>query len=97
MIESKDFGVLLQLREKAIRYREKAEHKLIKKMVESRKYSPRTIDSKRYQLETWVTREKEEIKRTKNSLLEKWNQTREILRQTEQNALIIKQQIASID
>jgi len=64
-MESKDFGVLLQLREKAIKYREKQENKLLNKMIESQKYSPRMLNNRKLELEKWVTKEKEEIKKTK--------------------------------
>lgn len=96
-MESKDFGVLLQLREKAVKYREKTERKLINKMIESQKYSPRIINRQKFELEQWVCYEKEEIKRTKDHLLQKWNQTKAILEETEKNARIIKQQIGSLD
>lgn len=65
MMESKDFGVLLQLREKAIKYREKTEKKIINKMLQSQKYSPRMLQERKIQLEKWVTKEKEEILNTK--------------------------------
>ena len=97
IMESKDFGVLLQLREKAIKYREKQEKKLLNKMIESQKYSPRMLNCRKLEIEKWVTKEKEEIKRTKNQLLERWNQTKYMLEQTEHFAQIIKQQIGSID
>lgn len=96
-MESKDFGVLLQLREKAIKYREKQEHKLISKMIESQKYSPRMLNNRKLELEKWVTKEKEEIKKTKNQLIERWNQTKNMLEQTEHFAQVIKQQIGSLD
>lgn len=97
IMESKDFGVLLQLREKAIKYREKQEHKLISKMIESQKYSPRMLNNRKLELEKWVTKEKEEIKKTKNQLIERWNQTKNMLEQTEHFAQVIKQQIGSLD
>ncbi|CAI2383021.1 unnamed protein product [Moneuplotes crassus] len=97
MMESKDFGVLLQLREKAIRYREKTEKKIIDKMIMSQKYSPRMLHQRKIELERWVAKEKQEIKNTKTHLLEKWNQTRAVLEQTEENAQILKQQLGSID
>ena len=97
MMESKDFGVLLQLREKAIKYREKAEKKMIDKMIKSQKYSPRMLQQRKIDLEIWVSKEKEEIKKTKTNLLEKWNQTKEVLEQTEENARMIKNQLGSID
>jgi hypothetical protein len=97
MMESKDFGVLIQLSEKAIRYREKTENKIITKMIQSQRYSPRMILNRRVQLETWVSKEKEEMIRTKDNLLAKWKQTKEILEQTEENARIIKQQLGNAD
>jgi len=97
MIESKDFGVLLQLHEKAVKYREKTERKLINKMMESQKFSPRLLNRHKLELERWVTKEKDDIRKTKNHLLEKWNKTKEMVEETEKNAKIIKQQIGSID
>lgn len=57
MMENKDFGVPIELSEKAVRYREKTENKIINKMIQSQKYSPRIINDRRVQLETWVSNE----------------------------------------
>ena len=97
MMESKDFGVLLQLREKAVKYREKTERKMINKMIESQKYSPRMLQRQQLELEKWVNHEKEEIKKTKNQMLEKWYQTKAMIEETEKNAKLIRQQIGSLD
>ena len=97
MMKSKDFGVLLQLREKAVKYRAKTERKIINKMIESQKYSPRMLQRQKLELDKWVNHENEEIKKTKNQMLEKWYQTKAMIEETEKNAKLIRQQIGSLD
>lgn len=47
--------------------------------------SPRTYDIKRKELETWVSKEKEEVKKTKKVFEEQWKKTAEIIEQTNLN------------
>jgi len=41
--------------------------------------SPRTYEIKRKELETWVSKEKEEVKKTKKVFEEQWKKTAEII------------------
>lgn len=47
--------------------------------------SPRTYEIKRKELETWVSKEKEEVKKTKKVFEEQWKKTAEIIEQTNLN------------
>lgn len=63
---------MLRMREDAIQYREKMEQKYISKMYKNKQLSPRTYNQKRRDLETWVTKEKDEVKKTKKVFEEQW-------------------------
>ena len=63
---------MIKIREDAIKYREQTEGKYISKMYKSKQFSPRTYDIKRKELEVWVTKEKEDVKKTKKVFEEQW-------------------------
>ncbi len=81
---------LLSMREKVIMYRERTEKKYINKMYKCNQYSPRTYQSKRKELEKWVSREKDDIKKTKTRMLDSWKKTAEMIEEAHTNALQIK-------
>ena len=81
---------MLEIREEAIKYREKTEKKFMKNMLQAKKVSPRTYERKRLELETWVTKEKEEIRRTKKVFEEQWAKTSKMIEWTQQDANYLK-------
>eukprot|EP01022_Parablepharisma_sp_SALTPOND_P025576 TRINITY_DN59_c0_g3_i1.p1 TRINITY_DN59_c0_g3~~TRINITY_DN59_c0_g3_i1.p1 ORF type:complete len:1605 (+),score=215.77 TRINITY_DN59_c0_g3_i1:8435-13249(+) len=81
---------VLAMREKVISYREKTEKKYLSKMYKNKQYSPRTYQSKRKELEKWVTKEREEIRKTKSGILDSWRKTAEMIEEAHTNALHIK-------
>jgi len=89
-LNSDNLTKLLGMREKVILYREKTEKKYLNKMYKNKQYSPRTYQSKRKELEKWVTKEKEEIKKTKTNLLDSWKKTAEMIEEAHTNSLQIK-------
>jgi hypothetical protein len=56
---------MLKIREEAIVYRARAEKQMLKKMMKASQVSPRTYDQKKYDLDMWVEKEQEEVKKTK--------------------------------
>jgi hypothetical protein len=42
--------------------------------------SPRTGQMKKFELEQWITKEKEEIKKTKTNFVQQWKKTTEIIK-----------------
>ena len=60
-----DFPEMIKLREKAISHRQRQEESKITTMYKQKQISPRTYDIKRKELEVWVDKEKEEVKKTK--------------------------------
>eukprot|EP00347_Sterkiella_histriomuscorum_P007962 403346899 len=80
-----NYPKMLQMREDAIKYREIEESKHLKRMVKTKQLSPRTYDIKCKELETWVTKEKEEVKKTRKDIEEQWQKTAQIIEQTQKN------------
>ena len=60
-MKNNEFMNLIEMREKALEYRQQKEIKFIKKMYKNKQYSPRTYSSKKELLEKWVILEKEDI------------------------------------
>lgn len=80
-----NYPKMIKIREEAIAYREKATQKQINKMYSSKQISPRTFKRKNLELEHWVTKEKEEVKKTKKVFEEEWQKTANMIQHTQQN------------
>lgn len=55
--------------------KEKTEKQLLKQMVKSNQLTPRTYERKKLDLEMWVTKETEEVKKTKKVFEEELKKT----------------------
>lgn len=66
---------LIQMREKALDYRQDKERRYIKKMLKQQQLSPRTYTQRKDQLERWVRLEQEEISKSKKQFQEEWDKT----------------------
>ncbi len=51
-------------------------------MLEKQRISPRTFNTKRLELEKWVTQEKENINKTKKELEKTWFRTADTIQRT---------------
>ena len=85
------------MREEAIRFREQQEHKLLQKMFKTKQVSPRTYEQKRKDLEIWVTKEKDEVKKTRKVFEEQWTKTALIIEQTQKNQDLMKKILGGTD
>jgi hypothetical protein len=56
---------LIQMREHALDLRHKAQVEMMNQMYANERVSPKTFQSKIFELEKWVTKEKEKITKTK--------------------------------
>ncbi len=86
---------LIGMREKVLKYKESTERHYIQKMYKAKRLSPKTYQSKRKELEHWVTKEKEDIKKTKKSLAETWKKVAQMIEDTNRNALQIRRILAT--
>jgi len=66
---------LILMREQALEIRHKTHLDHMKKMLENRRFSPRTFQNKQIELEKWITKERENIQRTKKDIEKGWLST----------------------
>lgn len=59
-------------------------------MVKNNQMSPRTYDIKRKELESWVTKEHEEVKKTRRVFEEQWKKTALMIEQSQKNQDFMK-------
>lgn len=85
-----NFPEMLRCREEAIKIREKSEGSYIKKMFNQNKFSPRTYQSKRDELEKWVTKERENVCKTQKAFEEEWEKTAKLIAATQKNYEIVQ-------
>eukprot|EP01022_Parablepharisma_sp_SALTPOND_P022319 TRINITY_DN4500_c0_g1_i1.p1 TRINITY_DN4500_c0_g1~~TRINITY_DN4500_c0_g1_i1.p1 ORF type:complete len:1311 (-),score=211.19 TRINITY_DN4500_c0_g1_i1:1930-5862(-) len=86
---------LIGMREKVLKYKESTEKRYIQKMYKAKKLSPKTYQSKRKELEKWVTKEQEEIKKSKTSLVDTWKRTAVMIEEAQQNAVQLRKLLAA--
>jgi hypothetical protein len=91
LILTSDFSSLINLREEALKYREDREKDRINKLLSTQKISPRTGQAKATKLEKWVTKEKEEIRKTKHIIEEAKKKTEDVVKETQVNGQFLKQ------
>lgn len=76
-------------------FKERTETKYLSRMIKNNQISPRTGNAKKGELEKWVTKEREEITKTKKAFEEQWRKTEDIIKQTQENAQFMKKLIAN--
>ena len=84
-LKPKDDGSLpelIKVREEAIQYRQMQEQNFLAQEFSQNKFSPRTYKRKQRELETWVTKEREEVKKTKKVFEQEWEKTAKIINST---------------
>ncbi len=66
---------LIKMREQILEIRLKTEMDLMTKMLENKRVSPRTFKTKSLEFEKWVSKEKEDLKKTKREIERGWLKT----------------------
>lgn len=94
LILTSDFSSLLNLREEALRYKEDKERDKINKLIKNSKISPRTGKNRTIELEKWITKEKEEIHKTKKIIDEARKKTEDVVKEAQINADFLKQMLS---
>jgi hypothetical protein len=75
VLKNKNLPNLLKIREEVLEFRHKTQVELMNQMMAKQKFSPRTFQNKRDELERWVTRERDEINKTKSEIERGWLRT----------------------
>ena len=97
-LKPKDDGSLpelIKVREEAIQYRQIQEQNFLAQEFSQNKFSPRTYKIKQRELETWVTKEREEVKKTKKVFEQEWEKTAKIINSTSKDTQQVKQILSS--
>lgn len=58
---------------------------MMRKMLDNKKVSPKTFQSKQNELEKWVTREKENLRKTRKDIEKGWTRFAETIKQTKRD------------
>ena len=74
---------LVKVREEAIKYREDHEKRIIDKMLRKEQITPRTHSAKRKEIEVWVSKQQEEIKKTKKVFQKEIDKIKYMLQETD--------------
>ena len=71
---------LIKMREDALDARHQTQAESLEKMLENKRFSPKTFHHKKVELEKWVTKEKEHIKKSKKEIERGWLQTADAIK-----------------
>jgi len=71
---------IIQMREQALEVRHTTQMDSINKMFATNKYSPRTFQNKKIELEKWVRKERENIQMSKKDIEKGWFCTQEFIK-----------------
>ena len=71
---------IIQMREQALEVRHKAHFETINKMFENRKFSPRTFQNKKIELEKWVKKERDNIQKSRKDIEKGWTSTQDSIK-----------------
>lgn len=93
-LTEQEFPKLLEYREAAIEYRQKAELKSLDKKRKQKEITPDTYRRKRHELEVWVTKEEDDVERVKKIYEEEWQPAKMIVK-SQQNYESIKRILKS--
>ena len=76
---------MLKIREEIITRKEESEKHLLKQQLKAEELTPRTYKSKKIELERWVTKEKEEVKKSRKRFEEEFQKTQHMINEIQRN------------
>lgn len=72
LLKHENITKMIKMREQALEIRHKSQVDHMQKMLENKRVSPRTFQHKQLELEKWVTKEREQIKKSKTEIEKGW-------------------------
>jgi hypothetical protein len=76
---------MLKIREEIITRKEESEKHFLKQQLKAEELTPRTYKSKKIELERWVTKEKEEVKKSRKRFEEEFQKTQHMINEIQRN------------
>jgi len=80
LMDKESMEKIIQMREKALEIRHKTQMETINQMFTTNKYSPKTFQNKKVDLEKWVERERANIQTSKKDIEKGWFSTQEFIK-----------------
>lgn len=71
---------LIKMREQALEARHQTQVDYMNKMLETKRFSPNTFNTKKIELEKWVSKEKKQIQKSKKDIEKGWVRFNEALK-----------------
>ena len=72
LLKPENMRELIRMREQALDHRAKTESENLKRDFENKRFSPRTFQNKKIELEKWVSKEREKIRRSQKDIERGW-------------------------
>lgn len=72
LLQRDNMEKLIKMREQALDVRHQTQVEYMNKMLETKRFSPNTFNSKKIELEKWVTKEREQIRKSKKEIEKGW-------------------------
>jgi len=95
LMQHENMRNLILMREQALEIRHKTHLEHMKKMLENRRFSPRTFQNKQIELEKWITKERENIQRTKKDIEKGWLSTADSIQRTQRDLQFLQKILAT--
>jgi uncharacterized protein with PIN domain len=88
-----NFPEMLKILEEIIKRKEETEKHLLNQQLKAQELTPRRYESKKIELERWVTKEKEEVKRSRKMFEQEFHKTQHMINEIQRNQEAMKKLI----
>lgn len=92
-MQSNEYQQLISFREECLAIRERKERSHLKQLLRGNQVTPRSYSAKKEQIERWVSLERAELEKTKQSYKEEWVKTVSLIEETQRNVDLMRGKI----
>lgn len=85
LLQHENMNKLIQMREKALEARHQTQVENLQQMLDNKRYSPRTFQHKKIELEKWITKEKETLQKSKKDIERGWQMALDAMKRVKIN------------
>lgn len=85
-----NYPELLRIREEIIKRKEESEKNLLKNLLRAQELTPRTYNKKRLEIEKWVTKEKDDVNKSRKRFEEETLKTQKMIEEVRKHQFILK-------
>lgn len=88
LLKQENLNEMIKMREQALEFRHNSQVEYMNKMLENKRVSPRTFQRRKLELEKWVTKEREQIKKSKRDIQKGWTSFAEAMKRVIQRIIL---------